>query len=682
MAAESDVPPVAVKREKTNEWHGEKVVDPFFWLREKENPEVTAYLQKENEYFDRETEQLAPLRKKLYDQCRARIKETDQSAPFKFGDYRYYHRTIEGLQYGVHCRAPLDSGVEEVIWDENEKAKPHKYYHVDSFEISPSGKLLALTEDTRGFREFMFKLVDLRSKQEIATDLGKVTSVEWGASDEIIFFGLEDEAKRSYQVYSYNLQTKDRTLLYHEKDSEFRTYAHVSLDRQYLYVISSASDCTEVRVSHLASREPLRLLIPRQAGRRVSVAEHNGFFYAVTNENAPEFRVVRFPVEKSYAEATEVFPAHPDITYEELRFFKNFAALKTINRGIEEFSFFQPPEFKLTKIAFPEPVFSADFGDNKEFDTPRLRIRYSSLLRPPTVFDVEPETRNLELVKQLEVPSYNANLYESQRIEITARDGTKIPVSLVYRKDLDRTRPQPLLLYGYGSYGIAMPADFRITRISYLDHGFIYAIAHIRGGGELGEKWRLGGKLRHKMNSFYDFIDVAEHFIKSNATTPTLMAARGGSAGGLLMGTVANLRPDLFKVMHLQVPFVDVLNTMFDATLPLTVFEYNEWGNPNLADDYRVMRQYCPYTNLKRQAYPVVLVTTSLHDSQVMYWEPAKYVAKLRICKSNATLTLFHINMEAGHSGASGRYDYLKEAARDDAIMLWQILGDSVVTGS
>ncbi len=669
------IPPQAAQKPKANRWHGEEVKDPFFWLREKENPEVRSYLEAEVRYFNQQTAHLKPVQQKLFQQMKARLKETDVTPREKRNGWYYYERTVAGQQYRIHCRSRALTGGEKIIWDENQQGKKHKFYEIENFEVSPSGHLLALTEDVSGFREYNLKLVDLKTQAIVPTEIGKVSFVFWGKDDDTLFFGREDSAKRSYQIHSYNLKTKQATLLLEEKNEEYRVHGSISRDKKMLLVEVVASDSHELQVLSLDKDEKLRVVIPRKQGRRLSSTYFGGFFYVVTNDNAPENKLVRFKETGSYEEAETIVSSLPDTTISSVDVFESFAVLETIERGISQISFFKTNDLNLRRVKFPEPAYSVRKTANPEANTNVFRVSYSSLIRPTTVYDIDPKTLSLKVAKAYEVPTYHRDQYVSERVEVTVRDGTRVPVSLVYRKDLDRKKPAPMLLYGYGSYGFPLAPNFDANRLNFLDRGFIFAIAHIRGGGDLGESWRQNGKLKKKMNTFYDFVDVAEFFVSNKTTTPQLLAIRGRSAGGLLMGAVTNLRPDLFKVVHLGVPFVDVLNTMFDASLPLTVFEYNEWGNPNLKEDYQVIRQYCPYTNLTKRDYPAIFVTTSFNDSQVMYWEPAKYVAKMRSLKTNKTPTLFWINMDAGHGGASGRYDYLSEIADQDAVVMWQVIG-------
>jgi oligopeptidase B len=672
-------PPFADKKPKDVTVHGDTRIDDYFWLREKENPAVLAHLRAENAYTDAVTAPLQPLREQLYQEMVGRLKETDTNPPAKKGEWWYYSRTEQGKQYPIYCRKhrSLDAP-EQVILDVNELAQGEKFMAVGRLVVSDSGHLLAYSVDRTGYRSYELRVKDLRNGSAVPQEIGQASSFEWSADNDTLFYVREDQVtKRDFHLGRWTFSTGRQAWLYEEKDEIYDLGLSRSLDGAYLFCTAASKTTSEVRA--LPAAEPLgtwRVLLPRVTDHKYSADHRAGLFYLLTNRSAKNYRIVTAPVAMpGETHWTEFVPHNPAIRLSGIELFRDHAVVSEREDGLPQLRIIDLRTRAAHRITFPEPVFTAGLGANLEADTTTLRFNYQSLVTSPSVFSYDMATRLRTLLKQTEVRGgYDPSLYKSERVWVSARDGTKIPVSVVYRTDRRARGPQPLYLYGYGSYGASMPASFSSARLSLLDRGVIYAIAHIRGGGELGEPWREAGRMQHKMTTFTDFIACAESLIRDGYTQPSQLVTSGGSAGGLLMGAVLNLRSDLFRAAVIKVPFVDVLNTMLDATLPLTTAEYIEWGNPTVKAEYGWMRAYSPYENLRAQAYPSILVTTALNDSQVPYWEGAKYVAKLRTVKTDSNPLLLKIALEpAGHGGASGRYDALRETAFDYAFLLSEL---------
>jgi len=676
-------PPVAKKVPKTISTHGDSRVDDYFWLREKSNAEVISYLEAENAYTDALTKPTEALQANLYKEMVARIKETDQTVPYHLGDYFYYSRTERGKQYPIYCRkhaaaspdAKESNAKEEVTLDLNELAKGHKFLGLGAYAVSDDGNLLAYTTDTTGYRQYTLQVKDLRTGKLLSEKVERVDAVMWAQNNRTVFYVTEDPVtKRSDKFFRHILGADKHDLVYEEKDELYDLSAERSRDKQFIFVTSASKTTSEVR--YLPTSDPTtapRLIHPRQTDLEYYVDHRGDSFYIRTNDHAKNFRVMTAPVSDPRKDNWKELVAHNlKVKIDDIDLFRNYCVLSERENGLQYARIVDLQNNRMHRVEFPEPVYALAGESNPEFDSNKFRFRYQSLVTPPSVYDYDMAARKRELLKQTEVPGYDPAKYTSERLFATASDGTRVPISVVYKKGLKRDGHNPTLLYGYGSYGISIPDAFNNSRLSLLDRGFVYAIAHIRGGGEMGEEWRDAGKMNHKRNTFTDFIASAEHLIKEKYTGKDRLVIQGGSAGGLLMGAVTNMRPDLFKLVISQVPFVDVLNTMLDASLPLTVGEYLEWGNPNEKADYDYMKTYSPYDNIERKQYPTILVKTSLNDSQVMYWEPAKYVARLRATKTDTNPLLFKINMGAGHGGASGRYDALKETAFDYAFILNQ----------
>jgi oligopeptidase B len=675
--------------------HGDRRVDNYAWLREKENTEVIAYLNAENAYTDAILKPTEPFQEKLYQEMLSRIQQTDLSVPYTLRGFQYFTRTEEGKQYPIHARskansADLESLSSELLLDLNALAEGHSFLALGSFDVSDDNQLLAYSTDVTGFRQYTLEIKNLATDSLLPFKVERVTSVAWASDNSTLFYTIEDEvSKRSYRLYRHILgSTELDTLLFEETDERFRIDIERSRSGKYIFLVTNSHTTSEVH--YLRADTPfdnLRLIAPREDNHEYYLDHHPSFgdqsdtFLIRTNSLGRTFRLMSVSTaDPQRNNWRELIPNRPAVMLSAFAVFRAHLALYEREGGLPYLRIVplqhtaSPLLDASHRIEFSEPAYNATFGANPEFDQSHLRYQYESFITPRSVFDYNVATRESVLRKQQPVlGGYDPSLYLSKRMHATASDGTQIPISLVMRRTTSLDGSAPLLLYGYGSYGISVPVSFSSNRISLLDRGVIYAIAHIRGGGELGKPWHDAGRMRNKRNTFTDFISCAEFLIAQKFTFPNKLIIEGGSAGGLLMGAVTNMRPDLFSIVISHVPFVDVLNTMLDASLPLTVGEFEEWGNPQLANDYFYMKSYCPYTNLAAGRYPALLVKTGLNDSQVMYWEPAKYVAKLRTLKRDTNPLLFKINMGAGHGGASGRYDYLREIALDYAFLLTQL---------
>jgi oligopeptidase B len=701
-------PPIARREPVDMVLHDDRRVDHYAWLRNKESAEVINYLKAENAYTDAVLQPTEGLQEKLYQEMLGRIQQTDLSVPYRLRGYSYFTRTEEGKQYLVRCRRrEVEGAPEELLLDLNALAEGHSFLGLGSFEVSDDNDLLAYSTDTTGFRQYTLEIKKLSSGETLSERFERVTSVAWAADNRTLFFTEEDDTtKRSYRLYRHVLGSGEAPiLLYEEKDERFRIGVERTRSGSFLLLTTASHTASEVRflsAKHAAGNFSLigarednhEYYVDHHAGDRDS--SDKGVFYIRTNSGGRTFRLMQVSTKEPARELwREVIPNRLDVMLagadafaDHLVLFEREGGLPYLRianlRNVIEKT--EQGEGDLLddshRIEFAEPTYNASLGTNPEFVTDFVRFQYESFVTPRSVFDYNVRTRERVLLKQQPVlGGYDARRYVTERLHALAADGAQVPISIVYRRDTfaseprwpeDRHTSAPLLLYGYGSYGISVPVTFSSNRLSLLDRGVVFAIAHIRGGGELGKPWHDAGRMRQKMNTFTDFIAAAELLIAQRYTSPEKLIIEGGSAGGLLIGAVVNLRPYLFHAAISHVPFVDVLNTMLDASLPLTVGEYEEWGNPQVAEDYWVMKSYCPYTNVTRCAYPAMLVKTGLNDSQVMYWEPAKYVAKLRAMKTDTNPLLFKVNMGAGHGGASGRYDYLREVALDYAFVLTQ----------
>ena len=680
LNTQAATPPVAPQHPTILSKHGDKRVDDYAWLRQKQDPAVLDYLQAENAYADAVTEPLQPFADTLYQEMVGRIQETDLSVPYRLRGWLYYSRTEAGKQYPILCRksaADGETAPEHILLDVNKLAEGKPFMAIGAVALSEDDRLYAFTTDITGFRQYTLRIKDLHTGKLLQMRRQRVTSVAWAADNKTLFYTTEDKVtKRSNQLWKHVLGQKRDTLIYEEKDERFRVHVHRTRSRAYLLLSSSSHTASEVR--YLPANRPngrWRLVLKRRANIEYDVDHHGDRFYLRINDTGRNFRLVSVPIADLKPENwQEIVPHRTDVMLEDVDLFQHYRVLHERDKGLAQLVITDLESGATHRIAFDEPAYSLSGEANPEWETRTFRYVYESMTTPDTVYDYNMTTRERILLKRRPVlGDFDPTHYVTERRTARAQDGTEVPVSLVYRKGIRRDGSAPLWLEGYGAYGYPNDVYFSSNRLSLLDRGVIYAVAHIRGGGDLGKAWHDAGRMLNKLNTFTDFIAVAETLIHERYTSSDRLAISGGSAGGLLMGAVTNMRPDLFKVVLTQVPFVDVLSTMLDASLPLTVGEYEEWGNPHIKQYYQYMRQYSPYDNIARQAYPAMLVKTSLNDSQVMYWEPAKYVARLRALRANTTPLLLVTNMGAGHGGASGRYDHLHEIAYDFAFVLDQL---------
>jgi len=689
-AAISPEPPVARAVARSSTIHGETLVDEYFWLRNREDPEVLAYLEAENAYTAAVMRPTEPLQERLFLEMRGRIKETDLSVPERIDGWLYYHRTAEGAQYPIYCRRPAlaeggdDKSAEEVLLDLNPLAAGHAYFRLGTFEVSPDHRMLAYAVDTSGAEAFTLYVKDLATGGLLAETIVNVSpSVAWANDSRTLFYVVLDEARRPCRLFRHQLGANpaEDPLVHFEGDESFFLEIARTRSNAWLLLELASHSTTEIRyVSADRPEQPFRTVEPRRTGVEYSVSHHGDRFFITTNDSAPNFRLVSAPVtDPSRERWTEVLPHRPDVKVDSTDAFRNHLVVYEREAGLRQIRILDLAEGAPRGdhlVGFPEPVYTVRQHENPEFDTTLLRFTYTSMVTPASVVDYDMAARTWTVRKQTEVlGGYDPARYRSERLFATAPDGTRVPISLVYQLPLERPGgPRPLLLNGYGAYGISFEPSFSSSSLSLLDRGFVVAIAHVRGGEEMGRPWYEGGKLLNKPNSFTDFIAAAEHLVAEGVTALDRLAISGGSAGGLLMGAVTNLRPDLFRAVLAEVPFVDVVNTMLDASLPLTVIEYDEWGNPDDPAYYACIRSYSPYDNVRAQAYPHMLITAGLNDPRVAYWEPAKFTARLRSIKTDGNRLLLRTNMGAGHGGASGRWDLLREVAFKYAFLL-DVLG-------
>ena len=653
--------------------HGDTRIDNYFWLRDRKDPDTIAYLEAENAYTKEKLQHTEKLQAALYAEMLGRIQQTDLSVPVKRDEYFYYTRTEEGKQYAIHCRKK-GLGPEEILLDCNLLAEGHKYFRLGAFIASPNHRLLAYSVDFEGDEKYTVRVKDLETGEVLADEIPNTSyTLEWAADNATFFYTVLDDALRPYKVFRHTLGVKDDPLIYHEADERFTLDLSSTRSRAYIFININSSLTSEVRYLHRDQPTgEFRVLLPRVHETEYDATHHGGSFFIRTNDGAKGFRVVETPTaDPAKANWKEIIPGREGITIESVTAFQDYLVTEERHRGLTQICIRDFRSGAQHSIEFPEPVYTAELGANAEFNTKLLRFHYTSLVTPASVYDYDMETRTRELKKrQAVLGGYDSELYQSERIYAAAQDGVEVPISLVYKKGFVRDGHAPMLLYGYGSYGISIDPSFSSDRLSLLDRGFVYAIAHIRGGMDLGKPWHEAGRLLKKKNTFTDFIACAERVLAEKYTSPDKLAIMGGSAGGLLMGAVINMRPDLFAAVVAGVPFVDSLNTALDASLPLTVGEYEEFGDPGKPEFYNYMKSYAPYENVKAQEYPAMLVTAGLNDPRVSYWEPAKWVAKLRALKTDGHLLLLKTNMGSGHFGASGRYEYLKETAIEYAFLL------------
>ena len=677
-------PPSAPRKDHVQTWHGRAFTDPYYWLREKGSPEVESYLRAENAYTEATTADLAPFVEALYAEMLGRIKQTDLGVPTRRGSFYYYSRTVEGLQYPIRCRKAAapdgsadEAAAEEVLLDQNEMAKGLKFLSIAEFEVSDDARRLLYSTDATGFRQYSLYVKDLATGAVQGPLAERVTSASWAADNATVFYVTEHPlTKRSDTLWRLKLGGSPEKLR-EETDELFSIGVGRSKDKKFVMLASRSTDTWDRWM--LPADRPngtFKVVLPREKGHKYDVEHRDGTLYIRTNKGAKNFRLVEAPLaDPSPASWKTVVEGRSDVLLDEMEVFRDYLVVQEKRAALNRLRVRSFADGSWKEVTFPEAVYSAFATGTPEFDSTQLRYSYQSLTTPSSVYDYDMAHGESKLLKREEVlGGFDPSRYASERLWATARDGVKVPISIVYRKGLARDGSAALWLYGYGSYGFGMSATFDSRRVSLLDRGVAFAIAHVRGGDEMGEGWHDDGMLMKKKNTFFDFVDCAEYLVKEKWTSPDRLLIEGGSAGGLLMGAVVNERPDLFRAVHAAVPFVDVMSTMMDASLPLTVGEYLEWGNPNEKPAFDYMLSYSPYDNLEKRAYPAMLVTTSYNDSQVMYWEPAKYVAKLRTLKADATPLLLKTKMDpAGHGGASGRYDALRDRAFEVAWMLSEV---------
>jgi oligopeptidase B len=673
-------PPVAKVVPHVSEVNGHKMVDNYFWLRDKPNPEVRAYLEAENTYTDAVMKPTEAFQKKLYDEMLGRIKETDVEVPYREGDYFYYVRTEAGKQYPIRCRrkGSMDAA-EEVLLDVNELAKGQAFMTVAAFAVSPDGNLLAYSYDNTGFRQFTLAVKDLRTGKTLADHAERVGSVVWANDNKMIFYTQEDAvSKRQYRLYRHTAGTADPdAVVYEEPDEKFDVSAFKTRSEKFIFLMLTSHTTSEAR--YIPANDPAadwKVMEPRKQGLEYYPDNNADSFYIRVNDTGRNFRLVTAPVaDPGSKNWHEVMAQNPGIMLDDLDLFKNFGVLYEREGGLPQIRVIDLRSGKSKRIEFPEPVYAAYSYVNRVYDTTEFRYGYQSPITPASVFAYDMENGTSTLLKRKEVPGgYDATKYQVEQIFALAADGVKIPISVLHLKDAKMDGTGALYLYGYGSYGISIDMFFNSNVFSMVDRGAVTAVAHIRGGGEMGKAWHDAGRMMNKRTTFTDFIACADDLVKRGYGSKNRLVIEGRSAGGLLMGAVLNMRPDLFKAAVVGVPFVDVMNTMLDETLPLTVGEFEEWGNPKEKAAFDYMISYSPYDNVEAKNYPDILVKTSFNDSQVMYWEPAKYVAKMRALRTDHNTLMLKTNLSpAGHGGASGRYDRLKESSFDYAYILGEM---------
>ncbi|MEE2903811.1 MAG: S9 family peptidase [Myxococcota bacterium] len=674
-------PPIAKKIRKELVSHGDTRIDNYYWLRddERKNPEILNYLRQETAYADAQLEPIKPNIDYLYEEMTSKLAKDDSTVPALRNQHLYWKEYVNGKEYAIHYRTPKGSDSKSVILDENLRAKGHKYYRAGRIEPSSTGRYLAIAEDVLSRRIYTLRIKDLESGEFLSDEISNVApAAVWSADDKYIFYIRKEKGTlREYQIWRHQIgaPVSEDTLVYEEKDSEFYVWVWKTRSDDYVVISSMQTLSTEHRVIPAAQpTQSPKIFLPREKNHEYSISHDKDRWLIRTNWEAKNFQVMQSQLTTSADKSTwkPLFPKNDEIFIRSVDAFEDYVVIGERRDGLPGLRILRKKDQEQWSIEFSEPVFSARLvSTNYEYSTSTIRYSYTSLTTPRSEYDYDIESRKETLLKEDPVlGNFKKGNYKSERVWITATDGTKVPVSIVYHKDLDRSKAQPLYLYGYGSYGASLDPWFSVARLSLLDRGVIYAIAHIRGGQELGRQWYENGKLFAKRNTFTDFIDAAKNLIELGYTSSNLLAVSGGSAGGLLIGAVINMRPDLFEAAVAKVPFVDVVTTMLDESIPLTTFEYDEWGNPNKPDYYEYMLSYSPYDNVGPYNYPAIFVFTGLHDSQVQYWEPAKWVAKLRANSTSDRPLLFRVNMEAGHGGSSGRFRRYQEIAMEYAWIL------------
>ena len=676
--------PLAPKKPKEITQHGHTRVDHYFWMRFREDPEVLKYLHAETDYLEEVMQHTKPLQQTLFDELKSHIKETDETVPKRKGDYWYYQRTKAGKQYPIFCRKKGSlQADEEVLLDQNVIAEGKAFCRLGAFSISPDGEKLAYSIDPDGSEMCNLYIKDLTTGalypeffENTYGDVYENKGVEWANDSQTIFYLTLDAAKRPFKLYRHGLgmEIKDDTLLYHEDDETFYLFVHKTRSEAFILTLHQSTVTTEM--SFLPANEPaspLTVIHPRERGLEYFATHHGESFYIRTNENAQNFKLMSAPVSAPGKENwVEVIPHRADTFLQGIEPFKEYLVLLERKSGLQQIRISAPNAVDAVRyVKFPEPLYTFAPASNPEFDSEVLSIHYASLVTPDSVIDYHLDSGEWEVKKEQEIPSgYEKSEYVMERLSATAHDGTMVPLSIMYKKGLKKDGQNPCLLYSYGSYGASTDPGFNANRLSLIDRGWIFALGHIRGGSELGRAWYEDGKMLNKRNTFTDFIACGEHLILDGYTSASKLAIMGGSAGGLLVGASMTMRPDLFGAVIAKVPFVDVINTMSDPTIPLTTLEYDQWGNPDDKEFFDYMMSYSPYDNIRKTEYPNILITTGLNDPRVAYWEPAKFTARLRELKTDANLVLLKTNYDAGHAGASGRYDYLQEIAFDWAFLI------------
>ncbi len=672
-------PPVAKKIPKSSTIHGDTRVDEYAWLRDKTNPDVISYLKSETAYADEVMAPYESFRQKLYDEMLARIKQTDVNVPYRKGAWYYNSRTEQGKQYPIFVRQKSLDAPEEVVLDVNQLAEGHKFMSVSAFEVSDDGNLLAYSTDDTGYRQYTLHVRDLRTGQDLSDTALRTHNPVWAKDNKTMYYVVEDPvSKRSDRLYRHVLGTASSSdpLVYEEKDELYDIGIERTRSGDWFVIDLDSKTSNEERV--IPTSDPTaeaRVIVRRKADHKYYVDHRGDRFYIMTNDVGINYRVVSAPVaDPQQKNWVEVVPYRKPVKIDSIDAFAEFLVLRSRENGLAVVEVVDLRDGRMNRVTFPEPAYALFGSSNEEFNTTKYRYNYQSLVTPGSVYDYDMQSKTSTLLKRTEVlGGFDPANYRSERIWAMAKDGAKIPIGIVYRKGVDPRGKNPLWLTAYGSYGSVTQDGFSSNRLSMLDRGVVFAIAHIRGGGEMGKEWHEQGRMMTKKNTFTDFIAATEFLIGEKYTSKDKLVISGGSAGGLLMGAVTNMRPDLFRAVVAYVPFVDVINTMLDPTLPLTTSEYIEWGNPNEKPAYTYMKSYDPYSNVTKQKYPSMLVRTSLNDSQVGYWEGTKWVAKLRANKTDDNPLLLKVNMGAGHGGSSGRYDKLKEDAWDYVFMLWQL---------
>lgn len=672
-------PPKAKKTDKILEIHGDRRIDSYFWMNERENPEVLKYLEEENAYCDFVMKDTQDLQNELFEEMKARYKKDDESLPYFFNEYWYFVKYQDNNEYPIFSRKHLTlENPEEIILDVNILAAGKQFFEVGSIAVSPNNELATFSSDHVGRRIYNIQIKNLITGEILPDQIPNTTGkAVWANDNEHVFYIRKDKNLRAFQVYRHKIGTDstEDVLVFDEKNEAFDVNIFKTKSLEYIFIASSSTISDEHRFIPAADVfAEWKVVQQRADGLEYSVEHFEDEFYIITNaEGATNFKLVKTKVGNCGIENWEdVIPHRGNILLEGFEIFKNYLVLEERNQGLLQIRIIENHSGESYYLPFSDPTYTAYIGLNLEFDTEKLRYGYTSMTKPSATLEFDMKEKTSKILKQQEVlgGKFCQENYISERIWAPARDGKKIPVSLVYHKYTVRSAETPLLLYGYGSYGHTVDASFSNVRLSLLDRGFIYAIAHIRGGEYLGREWYEDGKMLHKKNTFFDFIDTAKYLFTENYTSPQHLYAMGGSAGGLLMGAVMNFEPELFNGIVAQVPFVDVVTTMLDDTIPLTTGEYDEWGNPNKKKYYDYMKSYSPYDNIEQKKYPNILITTGLHDSQVQYWEPAKWTAKLRDLKTDSNILIFKTDMSSGHGGASGRFESLKEVALEYAFLL------------